>query len=372
MFGKAGHPATATALSPLDKRLSEADNGAEAEVNTRSIAAVTCLLALVGAAAANPIMVVMYSEVRVAPDSLEAIELYPYENIQGHIDLSDCSILMNAGVAVIDSGVVLEESSFVVLDRSNTSGVFSLGDSCDSIVIKDPYGWPLEGGIMMYPSYYTDGPAFVPQPGQSAALFQRYVNRWPDPYYWYRWFTDSTPTFGSRNDDTLGRISGRVYDDRGLPVSAATVAMRNPRGADYIYTDSAGRYSIFPVGPGTYELSARKNAHLPGVFPDSVRLGVNQQVDTIDIWLYRVGVEERTTPGASRGTPEATVVRRALWLGTRSELPGNSVMSRAVLVDASGRRLLDLRPGPNDVSALAPGVYFVRGPGVSRRLVLAR
>jgi hypothetical protein len=29
-------------------------------------------------------------------------------------------------------------------------------------------------------------------------------------------------------------------------------------------------------------------------------------------------------------------------------------------MDASGRKVLDLRAGANDVRALAPGVYFVR------------
>ena len=58
-----------------------------------------------------------------------------------------------------------------------------------------------------------------------------------------------------------------------------------------------------------------------------------------------------------------TVVRGVLYLpglGTRSELPGSSVMSRAALLDAAGRKVLDLRPGANDVSGLVPGVYFVR------------
>jgi hypothetical protein len=32
----------------------------------------------------------------------------------------------------------------------------------------------------------------------------------------------------------------------------------------------------------------------------------------------------------------------------------------AALFDASGRRVLRLKSGPNDVRALAPGVYFVR------------
>jgi len=34
-------------------------------------------------------------------------------------------------------------------------------------------------------------------------------------------------------------------------------------------------------------------------------------------------------------------------------------MSRAVLLDAAGRQATELRPGPNDVRHLAPGVYFV-------------
>ena len=33
-----------------------------------------------------------------------------------------------------------------------------------------------------------------------------------------------------------------------------------------------------------------------------------------------------------------------------------------VLLDVSGRRVLALSPGPNDVSHLSPGVYFVVTP----------
>jgi len=35
---------------------------------------------------------------------------------------------------------------------------------------------------------------------------------------------------------------------------------------------------------------------------------------------------------------------------------------RAELMDATGRKVLDLKPGANDVRGLAPGVYFVRRP----------
>jgi len=36
---------------------------------------------------------------------------------------------------------------------------------------------------------------------------------------------------------------------------------------------------------------------------------------------------------------------------------------RAELLDAAGRRVMELRPGANDVRHLSPGVYFVRGEG---------
>ncbi|MBN2464098.1 T9SS type A sorting domain-containing protein, partial [candidate division WOR-3 bacterium] len=70
------------------------------------------------------------------------------------------------------------------------------------------------------------------------------------------------------------------------------------------------------------------------------------------------------TPGAGVRTANVgpTIVRGTLMLsplGTRSGLSDNPVMSRAALLDAAGRKLLDLKPGANDVSRLAPGVYYV-------------
>jgi len=65
-------------------------------------------------------------------------------------------------------------------------------------------------------------------------------------------------------------------------------------------------------------------------------------------------VEE--APSAEAGmTVAATVVRGVLFL-SRSLDPS---IPRSLL-DVSGRKVLDLKPGANDVRALAPGVYFVR------------
>jgi hypothetical protein len=75
------------------------------------------------------------------------------------------------------------------------------------------------------------------------------------------------------------------------------------------------------------------------------------------------GVAEKT-PTAVRRTPNfgPTVVRGVLLLPRdMTELPGNSDrVPRPVLLDISGRKVMDLLPGANDVSRLSPGVYFVR------------
>jgi hypothetical protein len=51
------------------------------------------------------------------------------------------------------------------------------------------------------------------------------------------------------------------------------------------------------------------------------------------------------------------MVRGVLFLG---DCPRTGTVPKAALLDISGRKVLDLMPGPNDVRALSPGVYFVR------------
>jgi hypothetical protein len=41
----------------------------------------------------------------------------------------------------------------------------------------------------------------------------------------------------------------------------------------------------------------------------------------------------------------------------------------SVLLDISGRKVQDLKPGANDVRTLAPGVYFVREAQAQARVV---
>jgi len=71
---------------------------------------------------------------------------------------------------------------------------------------------------------------------------------------------------------------------------------------------------------------------------------------------------EEAPKSALRCKPLPTVVRGVLFLPR--DMTETAVVSdrvpRPVLLDVTGRKVLDLHPGANDVRALAPGVYFVR------------
>lgn len=70
------------------------------------------------------------------------------------------------------------------------------------------------------------------------------------------------------------------------------------------------------------------------------------------------GAAESHKPQALCCKPGVTVVHGVLRLETGAG--SSSSPSTSCLLDAAGRKVLDLKPGANDVSRLAPGVYFIR------------
>ena len=68
-----------------------------------------------------------------------------------------------------------------------------------------------------------------------------------------------------------------------------------------------------------------------------------------------VGMEEGLTATVPASQPTATLVRNRLFLPISLSPP-----IPVSLLDISGRNVADLSPGVNDVSRLAPGIYFVR------------
>ena len=85
---------------------------------------------------------------------------------------------------------------------------------------------------------------------------------------------------------------------------------------------------------------------------------------------YDAGVEEATNAELQATNCGPTVVRGVLHLEDRGPRTGD----RAELLDATGRKLLDLHSGANDVSGLRPGVYFVseRPTAGVRKVIIAR
>jgi hypothetical protein len=87
----------------------------------------------------------------------------------------------------------------------------------------------------------------------------------------------------------------------------------------------------------------------------------------LELWPRLLpGIEE--TPVADvRKADGATIVRGTLYLQPAIY----NLQSEIVLLNAAGRRVMNLNSGPNDVSALSPCVYFVRSaPGVVAKVVI--
>jgi hypothetical protein len=76
-----------------------------------------------------------------------------------------------------------------------------------------------------------------------------------------------------------------------------------------------------------------------------------------DVWYTSgLGVEESHRPQASSRKLGPTIVHGTLRLPALLSAP-------CYLLAPDGRRVLSLRPGPNDVSHLAPGVYLAAAGG---------
>jgi hypothetical protein len=97
--------------------------------------------------------------------------------------------------------------------------------------------------------------------------------------------------------------------------------------------------------------------------------------DIYGSYIYVSGIEEQNHAAAAGPRFAQSVVRGVLRIGYRIQ----DTEYRGELLDAAGRKVMELVPGPNDVRALSPGVYFVRSepsavsrkPSAVRKVVIA-
>jgi hypothetical protein len=152
---------------------------------------------------------------------------------------------------------------------------------------------------------------------------------------------------------------GTVLDPNGFPVSAAP----GIQGRADVATDGERFFVVWS------EL-AEDGFDILGAFVDT-----SGAVGILTVFPRRTKKPAACIP---------TIVRGSLLLGAGHDQPrdmtdfrsGKSYrVPRSALLDVSGRRVLDLHPGENDVRGLAPGAYFLRftaadGKPATSRLVI--
>jgi subtilisin family serine protease len=79
--------------------------------------------------------------------------------------------------------------------------------------------------------------------------------------------------------------------------------------------------------------------------------------------------DKRPMPDVRPVTPVPTIIRGVIQVDSRQY---TAHRGGAELLDSSGRKVLDLTPGPNDISRLAPGVYFVRSASRGQRSAVSK
>ncbi len=236
---------------------------------------------------ANPIIVTYINEVQANPPSLQRIELHEIpEESSTTLNLSGYQIKTRAGVAIINSGVVLPAGGYVTIDATNTSGVFQINPICDTIIFRynansilDQVSWPYQ------PAGWRRAPA--PSLNGSIALY-RLNWLWENIMNWY---IDSTPTLGSINDD-WSSISGTVTHNQGIPAINHIVYASGRTGTSCGITNSLGQYTIQGLGADKYQISIYYNHNLVSTYSDSVDLGYNQHLTNINIIIPTGDIHE--------------------------------------------------------------------------------
>ncbi len=207
-------------------------------------------------------------------------------------------------------------------------------------------------------------------------------------------YFDWTSTFLVYSDTTK-RLYWFVGDDSVLAIDATadTVTARMATGHVWdVCLDHTGRYvfaTAFVDSAGVLSVYDTRPDSLVGIYshlryPKTLELSPEQHsiyVGCSDVILVYPdtppGVEETSNAEVQTTNRGPTVLRGILHL----PLPlGVERRASSVLLDVSGRKVMDLHPGANDVRAMAPGVYFIReglgtrgeGLGKTRKVVVTR
>jgi hypothetical protein len=197
-------------------------------------------------------------------------------------------------------------------------------------------------------------------------------------------FVQKLDSSGMRCWDTSGVWVGTTDTANGFPFSATV----DGRGGTIVawplhrsglnwdiyaqHIDSAGNLSWSDAGLAVCE-DTNNQKWTPGVVTDGDGGAIVAWLSYQDVYACRIyaqrvadgaAVEETVNDECRAMNSILSVTRGVLFLPEAASLKPQA----SSLMDATGRRVLELRPGANDARGLAPGVYFVcEGPRASSR-----
>jgi len=320
---------------------------------TRTIVLWSCAAAL---AAANPIALTLLNEFGFDDDGLGWVELHAEPAI-GSVNMSGWLLMTSTSACTFD--YTLPYDGFLIVDSASLArglyahGTFRLSPSGDRMrVVADSMHPEFDDEVEFPVLPAGDGRAPMPPDGGSASVLNVPAGWWQS----INWYIDSTPTRELDNDD-YSTVAGIVTWAPERNLLEVDIVLSGPMGASFAGVYASGEsYQTPGLSAGRYAATARGwPSGASASYPESVDVGYSGTVHGINIDFDPSGVKDRHPFAADRLPRIATVVRGYL------SLPANLLTAHYSLLTADGRKVLDLQPGANDVSRLAPGVYFVRG-----------
>lgn len=318
---------------------------------------------------ANPYVVKVLNEFQT--DDNQRFELHLTYPMGSNFPLLNDSVITPAGVAIIDTEIYMQDSSYVVIDTSVLSGPYYLPSDTGFIRIltipEDSVRYPVDSNCHFVPA---------PPAGTSAAKFYCNVNQGVDMMYIEDWYIDYTPTFGDSNDDYSGcQVSGYVLGN-GLPLPNAQmiayseiwIYTEHPFYDSCItYTNSEGYYSFDSLLPVSFWIKVIAS----GFLPDSQLTGALHSLKPLTNFnFYLTGIiEDDIKKRPAHRIPDFAILPNIAT--NKARLCYSVSMAqpiRLVLYDIAGKEIMCLADGilePGvynstlNLSALKPNVYFL-------------
>ncbi|MCX6841454.1 MAG: hypothetical protein NTX53_04105 [candidate division WOR-3 bacterium] len=293
---------------------------------------------LAALAAGNPFILSIINEFGFDEDGLGWMELHPLAPGDPEMDMTGWVLTTNTSACTF--AYFMPDFGFLVVDSASLAGgeyghgTFRLDPAGDTIrmVADQRHPWYTES--VAYPVLPAgEGRAPLPPVHGSASLAGVYGGWTPI----YNWYIDSTPTPNQENDN-YSTISGIVRWGSEHRFDWVDISVFGPMGSSFSNVSVSGEAFEAPgLGAGRYQVAACGWGWGDSLFyPESVDIGYSETLSGIILDFDAQGLEESRESSAYSSRPAATVMR--------------SLPAGAVAFDATGRRVVNPRPG----------VYFVR------------